>query len=136
MTLIEENKRTQKSNIISRVIGGVVVCIGLLFFAISTTSIIFPLNNFIDLTSFIHIALLEIGVILISKARTKEKILQLISKTILPVGLLTSIVSMILVLILVSDLDIRVLGVNLAVAILAFLYSLIIKILVEVLLAK
>ena len=136
MTLIEENKRTQKSNIISRVIGGVVVCIGLLFFAISTTGIIFPLNNFIDLTSFIHIALLEIGVILISKARTKEKILQLISKTILPVGLLTSIVSMILVLILVSDLDIRVLGVNLAVAILAFLYSLIIKIVVEVLLAK
>ena len=134
MALIEENKRTQKGNKVSRIFGIVVVCIALCFMLITNTGMQFPLNNFVDLISLLTIILIEIGVILVSKARTKEKVLQLLSKTILPVGLLNSIVSTIIVLIYVSNGGIKSLGANLAVVLLGLLYSVIIKIAVEILL--
>lgn len=136
MALIEENKRTQKGNIVSRIIGGVVVCIALIFMVISTAGLLFPINNFFDPVSFINVVLIEVGVVLISRARTKEKGLQLLSKTILPVGLLSSIVSVIIALLDVIDGDIRALRAQLAVVVLALLYSVIIKIAVEILLIK
>lgn len=136
MALIEENKRTQKGNIVSRIIGGVVVCIALIFMVISTAGLLFPINNFFDPVSFINVVLIEVGVVLISRARTKEKVLQLLSKTILPVGLLSSIVSVIIALLDVIDGDIRALRAQLAVVVLALLYSVIIKIAVEILLIK
>lgn len=136
MALIEENKRTQKGNIVSRIIGGVVVCIALIFMVISTAGLLFPINDFFDPVSFINVVLIEVGVVLISRARTKEKVLQLLSKTILPVGLLSSIVSVIIALLDVIDGDIRALRAQLAVVVLALLYSVIIKIAVEILLIK
>ena len=136
MALIEENKRSKNNSTISRILGCIVFCLALLFMFITNTGMQFPLNNFIDLVSLLTITSIEIGVILISKARTKEKILQLVSKTILPVGLLNSIFSTIIVLIYVANLDLKSLGANLAVVLLGMLYSTIIKIVVEILLAK
>ena len=136
MALIEENKRTKKGNIVSRIMGWVVVCISLIFMLISNTGFLFPINNFIDPISLATVVMIESGVILISKARTKQMILQLLSKTILPVGLLCSIVSVIIVLLYVIDGDCMALRANLAVAVLALLYSVIIKIVVEILLTK
>ena len=136
MALIEENKRTQKGNIISRIIGGVVVLISLLFMFISNAGGLSPINNFIDFISLITVVLLEIGVILISGARTKETILKLLSRTILLVGLMCSIVSVIIILIYVMDGNAMALRVNLAVAVLALLYSVVIKIVVEIMLVK
>lgn len=136
MALIEENKRTQKGNTVSRIIGGVVVCIALIFMVISAAGLPFPINNFLDPVSFINVVLIEVGVVLISRARTKEKVLQLLSKTILPAGLLSSIISVIIALLYVTDGDIMALRVNLAVVVLALLYSVIIKIAVEILLIK
>lgn len=136
MALIEENKRTQKGNIVSRIIGGVVVFISLIFMLISNAGGLSPINNFIDFISLITVVMLEIGVVLISGARTKEKIVQLISKTILPVGLMVTIVSTIIILIYVMDGNAMALRVNLAVAALALLYSVVIKIVVEIMLVK
>lgn len=136
MALIEENKRTQKGNIVSRIIGGGVICIALIFIVISITGNLFPISNFIDPISLSTVVLIEIGVVLSSRARTKEKVLQLISKTILPVGLLSTIISVIIALIYVIEGDSAVLRANLAVVVLALLYSAIIKIVVEILLTK
>ncbi len=133
MALIEENKRTEKGNIASRIIGGVVVFITLIFIVRSNAGV-FPINNFLDSISFISVVLLETGVVLISRARTKEKVLQLLSKTILPVGLLNLIVSVIIILLYIGD--IMALRANLAVVVLVLLYSVIIKIVVEILLVK
>ena len=136
MALIEENKRTQKGNMISKIVGGVVVFIGLIFLFITNVGDLFRINNFIDLISLIEVMLIEVGVILISGTRTKEKIVQLLSKTILPVGLLCSFVSVIIVLIYVPGGDAMALRVNLAVAIMALLYSIVVKVVVEIMLAK
>lgn len=133
MALMEENKRTQKGNMVSRIIGGVVICITLVFMLISSSG--FWFQNFIDPISLIIVVLIEVGVILISRARTKEKVLQLLSKTILPVGILIMLISVIIVL-LVVDVDGMALRANLAVVVLALLYSVIIKIVVEILLIK
>ena len=135
MALIEENKRTKRNSTVTRIIGGIVVCITLIFIVISTAGM-FPIGNFIDPISIMSVVLLEFGVILISKARTKEKILQLMNKTILPVGGLISIISVIIILLCVIDGDSMALRVNLAVAVLALLYSIIIKIVVEILLVR
>ena len=129
MALMEENKRTQKGNMVSRIIGGVVICITLVFMLISSSGFLF--QNFIDPISLIIVVLIEVGVILISRARTKEKVLQLLSKTILPVGILITLISVIIVL-LVVDVDGMAFRANLAVVILALLYSVIIKIVVEI----
>lgn len=133
MTLIEENKRTQKGNLVSRIVGGVVVCIALIFMFITTAGSALPINNFVDLISLFTIILIEIGVILVSKARTKQKILQLLSKTILPVGLLYSIFSVVIVLTYVPIDDFKSFAANLAVVLLGPLYSVVIKIIAEVL---
>ena len=133
MALMEENKRTQKGNMVSRIIGGVVICITLVFMLISSSG--FWFQNFIDPISLIIVVLIEVGVILISRARTKEKVLQLLSKTILPVGILITLISVIIVL-LVVDVDGMALRANLAVVVLALMYSVIIKIVAEILLIK
>lgn len=134
MALMEENKRTKKANIVLGMIGGIVLCIGLIFMAISNTGLSFPIYNFIDFPNMIIVVLIEIGVVLISRARTKEKVLQLVSKTIMPVGLLISIFTIIIVLMQTIDGDIRMLGACFAISVLPLLYSVIIKIAVEILL--
>lgn len=136
MALIKENKRAKKGDIVSRIIGGVVVCIILSFMLISSTGYIFAVRNFIDPVSLMIIVLIEVGIILISGVRTKEKVLLVLSKTILPVGLLNTIVSVIILLIYMIDIDKNALGANLAVILLGLLYSVIIKIVVEILLMK
>lgn len=47
MALIEENKRTKKGTIVSKIMGCVVVCISLIFMLISNTGFLFPINNLI-----------------------------------------------------------------------------------------
>ena len=49
MALMEENKRTQKGNMVSRIIGGVVICITLVFMLISSSGFLF--QNFIKIMS-------------------------------------------------------------------------------------
>ena len=63
----------ENGNIVSRIIGGVVVFISLIFMLISNAGGLSPINNFIDFISLITVVMFEIGVILISGARTKEK---------------------------------------------------------------
>lgn len=131
MTLIEENERTKKGNRISQIIGGIVALIAILFLAISSVRGSFPILNYFDIPSFIIVGLLAVGVVLISGARKKEKILFLLSKTILPIGLLVSIVSAIIVLSYIDE--IKLIGSYLAVVLLSLLYSVLVKIIVEVL---
>ena len=136
MALIEENKRTKKGNVVSTIIGGILVCITLIFIIISCAGNLSMIGNFFDVISLSTIVLLEIGVVLSSSARTKGSVLRLISKTILPVGLLSTIISLIITLLHIIDGDSAALRANLAVVVLALLYAVVIKIVVEVLLTK
>jgi len=134
MTLMKENEENKKSNIISKVIGGVVLLIGILFLGLSTAGLGFPVRFYIDLPSLLIIAFLSVGMVLVSGARKRDKILLILSRTIIPIGLVTAIVSSIIVLANVTSLE--SIGPNLAVVFLTLLYSAIIKIVVEFLLVR
>ena len=134
MALIEENKRTKKENGITRGIGIAVLLLGLCLMAISNAGLSFPILDFVDMPSFLILLLLDVGIVLISGAKTKEKIISLLSKTLLPVGGLVAIVSCSLLLYNLDDLS--KIGPNLAIVFLTLLYSAIAKIVVEILAAK
>lgn len=129
MTLMKENEDNKKSNIISRIIGGVVLLIGILFLALSTAGVGFPVQYYIDIPSLLIILFLSVGIVLISGARKKEKVLLILSRTIMPMGLATAIISSIIVMANITNLEL--IGPNLAVVFLTLLYSAIIKIVVE-----
>ena len=80
------------------------------------------------------IVILSVGVVLVSGARKRESVLLILSKTIMPIGLFSALVSSIIVLVNLSDIEL--LGPNLAVVFLTLLYAAIIKIIVELLLAR
>ena len=134
MTLMQENEMNKKSGRVSKIIGGVVLAVGMLFLAISLAGVGFPLRFYIDLPSLITIVILSVGVVLVSGARKRESVLLILSKTIMPIGLFSALVSSIIVLVNLSDIEL--LGPNLAVVFLTLLYAAIIKIIVELLLAR
>lgn len=132
MYLIKENEITKKSTILSRAVGIITVCIALVLFQILYAGIDFPLRNFFDLQSLIFVTLLELGIVLVSGVRTKEKILHVISKTIIPVGVMISLICAICMLSQLDDPS--VIGVQLSVILIAILYSVVVKIVVEIIL--
>lgn len=134
ISLIEKNKRTEKNNLVIEKIGLVVLCVGVLFLAISNAGLSFPMFRYIDIPSIIIVILLDVGVVLTSGARTKAKILYLLSKTLIPVGLLASIVSAIIMFGYIDTVGLN--GSNLSVVLLSLLYSVVAKIVVEILRTK
>lgn len=136
MALIEENKRTKRSSIISGVIGIIAICTGLFLLAISNAGLSFPLGFYLDAPSLIVLILLEVGVVLVSGVRDKGKVLLCISKTMIPVGTLASLLSLVIALIYVSDINFPALPGALAVVVLPLIYALFVKILMEVLLER
>lgn len=142
MTLMKENEENKKENKITKIIGivlGIVLLgIGIFLCFINTDAgyagLVTYTHNFVDVLSLILIVLFEAGIILVSGERSKSGILLIIDRTIILVG---AVISLALAVITMSVLDDpRTIGPNLAVVILALLYSCIIKIVVEVLIAK
>ena len=113
-----------------KILGLVIIIIGIFFLCTLSAGQIFPLINYIDIPSLITVILVDTGIVLVSGARDKDKICKLMSRVALPVGLLISILSVIILLNHVND--VSLIGPNLAVACLAVLYSVIIKIGVEI----
>lgn len=134
MTLMKENEKNKRGNIVSKIIGGAVLMVGVLFLTISNAGFNFPFKYYIDLPSILIILFMSVGIVLISGARKKEKALLILSKTIMPVGVLTSIVSLIYVLINITKVE--EIGPNISIVVLTLLYASIIKIVVELLLAR
>lgn len=142
MTLMKENEENQKANVLTKIIGIVIgialLVVGIFMFLVSNEYGYAGLTEyplyFIDIHAMIFIVLFEAGIILISGERSKTGILSLIGKTIIPIG---TVVSLATAVILFGSLyDPHTIGPNLAVTILALIYSCIIKIVVELMLAK
>ena len=138
MTLMKENEENKKVDLLTKIIGIVLLVVGIFWFLVSNEYGYAGLTEyplyFIDIHAMIFIVLFEAGIILISGERSKTGILSLIGKTIIPIG---AVISMATAVILFGSLyDPHTIGPNLAVTILALLYSCIIKIVVELMHAK
>ncbi|WP_455720545.1 helix-turn-helix domain-containing protein [Agathobacter sp.] len=130
MYLIKENEITKKSTILARAGGIITVCIALVLTEILYAGISFPLQNYFDLQSLILVTLLELGIILTTGARTKEKFLHAISKTIIPVGATVALIYAISSFSQLEDYSTICTYVSVFCAIL--LYSVIVKTVVEI----
>lgn len=132
MFLIEENQNARRRKCWFIILGLVLIVLALVLIAFTLAGFSFPINNYFDLPSMLFLVMIEAGLVFISGVRTREKVLRLISKTILPVGACVSLVAGIIVLgYLVSWENIEIIGPNMAVSFLSFLYALIVKIVVE-----
>lgn len=142
MTLMKENEETQRGSALTKLVGiiaGIVLLVaGAFLFLVSNESGYAGLTEyplyFIDALSLVFVVILEAGIILISGEKSRNGILSLLNKTIIPVGAVISLATAVIMLGALED--ISTIGRHLAVAILALLYSCIIKIVVEVLRSK
>lgn len=112
-------------------LGLLVICFTLVFLVICLGKGNFIILYYIDLPSILMIGLLSIGVILVTNVRDKKSILDILGKTIIPIGFFVALMALVM---LFSQLEnISTIGPNLAVALLSLLYSVIVKIVVEIL---
>lgn len=138
MTLMKENEENKKVDLLAKIIGIVLLVVGIFLFFITTDNgyvglKVYPFY-FLDTLSLIFVVLFETGIILISGEKSKSGILLLLRKTIIPVGAVVSLASAVIMLGMLEDPS--TIGSNVATVLLALLYSCIIKVVVELLLAK
>lgn len=131
ISLIEENTRNKKGIVLSRIIGIAVLLFGLLLLITINAGLSFSIFYYIDFPSILIVSVLAVGVVLISGERTKRGILHLLSKTIIPIGLMSAIVSAIIMFRSVESVEF--VAPNLAVDILMILYAIVAKIVIELL---
>lgn len=133
MTLMKENEAGKRRHLISQIIGLLLIILAfVLIFAISAGTETIAL--FLDSASFVFLLIISVGVVLLSGARDRESVLMLLSKTVIPIGIVIAIVSFIIFMALINDLS--VIGPNLCVIMLSILYSCIAKIIIEIMISK
>ena len=133
MTLMKENEAGKRTHLISQVIGLLLIILAfvLIFIVSAGTGAI---SFFLDAASFIFLLIVSVGVVLVSGARDRDSVLKLLSKTVIPIGLVITIVEFIIFMTLICDLS--KVGPNLCVMMLSILYSCIAKVIIEILIAK
>ena len=133
MTLMKENEAGKRTHLISQIIGVLLIVLAfILIFVVSagTGAITF----FLDSASFIFLLIISVGVVLVSGVRGRNSVLMLLSKTVIPIGLVIAIVEFIIFMALICDLS--YIGPNLCVITLSILYSCIVKVIIEIMIAK
>lgn len=120
MALLQENQNNKKSDKVQLVIGIILLIASLLMLNISMAGDKYYFSNFIDFPSVFFLVISSVGCVFVSGRRGKKDIVALLRKIVIPLGAIISLAAMIVILINVSG---DVMGVNLAVGILSFLYS-------------
>lgn len=131
VNLIKENEKSKKTRVLTSILSVILLlaAVFLLFFK-GLSNLAF----FLDAPSFLLLSVCTFLLVVISGTRTRLGVLSLISKSVLPLSVIIALSSLVIVLSRLDDLS--TLGANLAVMILSILYACVIKIAVEVMLAR
>ena len=122
MSLMKENQKAKKGATINIIIGAV-ACV--LMFAVNQDSGGTVLSVFTDATSVIILALINAAAVLLSRAKTFHDVLEVLAKVSVPSGALVTLCAIVIVIALTGCEDAQVVGVNIAVALLALIYSIV-----------
>lgn len=138
MSLIKENENNKTKNHFMSIIGIALVLITTILLFINTPNgyeglRIFPIM-YLDIPSLIQIALPAIGIVLITKKRDYLQILKLLDKILIPIGVISTLASFVIMIVSMSDPS--TIGPNLAVCSLSLLYAFIAKIIVIILINR
>ena len=120
MALLQENQKNKKSDRIQFAIGIVLLIVAMFMLKISMNGINNCIENFLDFPSIIFVVLASVACVFISGKRGKKDVVALLRKIVIPIGAIISVVAVVVILTNVNN---NMLGANLAVAILSFLYS-------------
>ena len=130
MNLLKENEVNRKSYAKQNIIGCVLGVIAIAFLGVSSAGFQNFLIWYIDLTCMIELALLCVTCVILSGAKGKEEIIDVLKKIIIPAGTFVTLFALVIVLTRLESLE--TIGPNLAVAILTPLYSILGYIILEV----
>lgn len=131
MNLLKENEVNRKSYAKQNIIGCVLGVIAIVFLGgISTGFHENFLIWYIDLPSMVELALLCLTCVILSGAKGKEEIIEVLKKIIIPAAVFVTLFALVIVLTKLDDLE--TIGPNLAVAILTLLYSILGYIILEI----
>lgn len=138
MTLIKENENNKRGNKIAGIIGIILLLISVILIFLSTPYgyeglVIYPLK-FINMPVFILLVLLSAGILLVTGVRGKRRVLAMLSKIIIPVGVVIALVSAIVMLTNIENPN--TFGPNIHITLLSLVYSFVVKIVVEVMISK
>ena len=120
MALLQENQNNKKSDKVQLVIGIILLIAALFMLNIIMAGDKNYFSNFIDFPSVFFLVISCVGCVFVSGRRGKKDIVALLRKIVIPLGAIISLAAIVVILINVSG---DVIGVNLAVGILSFLYS-------------
>ena len=126
MSLMKENQKAKKGATINIIIGAVLAILAcVLMFAVNQDSGGTVLSVFTDATSVIILALINAAAVLLSRAKTFHDVLEVLAKVSVPSGALVTLCAIVIVIALTGCEDAQVVGVNIAVALLALIYSIV-----------
>lgn len=128
MNLLQEGQTNKKSEVWKIILGVILIVL------VSVSNIKMmnaDVSWYFDVWSFLVPSCIWVGIVLLSGKREKKAIVLLLQKTVVPVGFCVSLVSMISVLGQLTE--VKYIGVNLSVAILSLLYSIIVYVVLCVL---
>lgn len=138
MSLMKDNEVQRKSRIGQTILGIVLIAISFVFMLITTQWGISGMNHlvtcFIDFPSFLFDALLCAGAVLLAGKKGKEEIMQFLVQILTPVGVLTSLVSVVIALFLLNSPE--QLGPSMAVCALSLFYCILAKFILLIFLGK
>lgn len=120
LSLLEENTAARKRNVISIIMGVVLLLAGMMmFFGFTCSHLIW----YLDLPSLLMPVCLCGAVVLLSGKRTAREVISLLRKIVIPVGLIDGVGAVICIMAVLDDTS--TIGPNLAIAVLSVLYTLI-----------
>lgn len=86
--LINDKDEDQRIKIILMIIGVIVVILSIVSNILITSGMGFLFNNLLDIPSLLFIVIIELGIVLISRPKTKMEIIGLIHKSVIPSSVL------------------------------------------------
>ncbi len=124
MNLMKENKLNLKNNKLQIIVGIIMIFVTLITPILIYNDVFLSIANFFDFISLLILSVLSIAEVLLSGKNTKYEIIDFVHKTIIPNGLIISLVQGVVVL---ARLDLpRSIGPHLAASLLALLYAVIV----------
>lgn len=125
MNLLKQNEDNRKSSLGQLIVGGIlgILTLVLLFSSMSGTR---PdmLAVFLDMPSLLGVVLICSSIVLLSGARGKKEVFQIVQKAVIPAGVFISMIAIVVIMRMLEDP--ATIGPNLAVAVLSIFYSVLI----------
>ena len=129
--LIKDNNEKKFPNLFLSGIGFFLITLSIIVMILLTSAMTHHINNLLDIPSLIYLFLVEIGLMLIKHVKSNNEIVYLIRSSIIPLGILYTLLA--IIILLTNQITPEVFLLNLPVSLLPTVYSIFIYLIATVL---